>query len=348
MNDQPFPTTAAISAIAGVSKSTASRALNNDPRISEGTRARIWAIAQDLGYSPNAIAQSLATQRSRIVCFIGSSEPNYWYQEKIQVRVRAVAAAGMQTMMFQVPGGADISGIVPEMVRYRLAGSIVIPTVKVTRSDTEALARYNIPIVSLNRRLAGRNAFSVACDQVSGARAMARLLIAAGHRRIALIAGPDTPTAVAREQGFVKELAAADRTLFSRADGGFSFERAHAGAIEMMRRKKRPDAIFAANDLMAFGVLDALRSLRVDVPGEVSVVGFDNGDVGAWPSYRLTTVAQPIEQMIDSAIATIVRHVQSSTPRSPATTTFDGELVLRDTARLPPVLPALPVSFRRE
>ena len=113
MAEQVLLTVAAISELAGVSKSTVSRALNNNSRISEKTRDRIWKIANEFRYAPNAIAKSLATQRSHIIGFIGSVEPNYWYQEKIQVLVSASAAVGMQTMMFQVPGDTDIAGIYP-------------------------------------------------------------------------------------------------------------------------------------------------------------------------------------------------------------------------------------------
>lgn len=334
MAEQVLLTVAAISELAGVSKSTVSRALNNNSRISEKTRDRIWKIANEFRYAPNAIAKSLATQRSHIIGFIGSVEPNYWYQEKIQVLVSASAAVGMQTMMFQVPGDTDIAGIVPDMVRYRLAGCIVIPTVSVSRRNLDALAHYNIPVVLLNRRMRGANAFSVSCDQVAGGRAIAQFLVAGGHQRIGIVAGPHTPTAIGRESGFIAGLTEAGLRLFCRVEGRFTFAGAYAATREMMVSNARPDAIFAANDLMAFGVLDALRTMKIDVPGDVSVVGFDNADIAAWPSYRLTTVAQPIERMFCSATELITR-LSNDEAASTKSILMNGELVIRQSARLP-------------
>jgi len=345
MTDQPLPTTAAISAIAGVSKSTASRALNNDPRISAKTQARVWSIAEELGYAPNEIAQSLARQRSRIIGFIVTQEQNYWYQEKIHVLAGAIAAAGMQTMIFQAPEGGDIVDIVPEMLRYRLAGCIAIPTVDVSRPSLETLHRFRIPVVLLNRQVRGSNAFSVACDQMSGARAAAQFLLVGGHQRIAIVAGSKTPTAVAREAGFVAGLADAGATLFKRCEGGFTFEGAYAATRQLYASTARPDAIFAANDLMAFGVLDALRDLGVRLVEEVSVVGFDNSLVAAWPSYRLTTVAQPIEHMFRRAIEFIERQNRDPAQRTEVVI-VEGELILRHTARVPAELPKLDIAVR--
>jgi DNA-binding LacI/PurR family transcriptional regulator len=347
MAEQILPTTAAISEIAGVSKSTASRALNNDLRISEKTRTRIWKIAKELGYAPNAIAQSLATQRSRIIAFIGSVEPNYWYQEKIQVLVDAISDSGMQTMIFQVPSGTDISGVVPEMVRYRLAGCIVIPTVEVSRHNVDMLAQYNIPVVLLNRQMRGTHTFSVACDQAAGGRAVAQFLIAGGHERIAFVAGPHTPTAIARESGFVAQIGEMERTLFHRIVGDFTFEGAYVATRKLMASKLRPDAIFAANDLMAFGVLDALRSLGIKVPAEVSVVGFDNAAIAAWPSYRLTTVAQPIQHMFRRAVGLISQRNDSAASIEKAVV-IDGELVVRQSARVPREMDAIEIPVRIE
>jgi DNA-binding LacI/PurR family transcriptional regulator len=345
MTERPLPTTAAISEIAGISKSTASRALNNDPRISKKTRAKVWSIAEELGYAPNEIAQSLAKQRSRIIGFIVSQEPNYWYQEKIQVLVGAIAAAGMQTMIFQAPEGGDIADIVPVMLRYRLAGCIAIPTVDVSRTSIETLNRYKIPIVLLNRRVAGSDTSSVACDQESGGRAVAQFLLAGGHQRIALMAGTRTTTALAREAGFMAGLGEAGATLFRRCEGEFMFEAAYAATRALFAGRDQPDAIFAANDLMAFGVLDALREAGLRAGTDVSVVGFDNSGVAAWPSYRLTTVAQPIEYMFRRAVD-LIEKKNADPERMAESVIVEGELILRHTARLPASLPRLDIPVR--
>ena len=330
-----LPTTAEISAELGVSKSTVSRALKNDPRISAKVRAKVMSMAEKLGYAPNAIAQSLATQSSQIIGFIGSEAENYWYQENIQKLAKSLSDAGMQLMVFQVSNGGEVMDVVPQMIKYRLAGCIVIPTVNISASTIEVLDKYRVTVVLLNRGMRDTAACSVQCDQAAGAHRLARLLVDGRHERIALVAGSETPTAAARERGFMDGLAEAGRSLFARVNGEYTFEGAYAAAKVLFSENERPDAVFAANDLMAFGVLDALRDLGLRVPDDVSVVGFDNSRIGAWPAYRLTTISQPIDYMFSRAIELI-------TQRSPGTETppenifVDGTLVTRSSARSGP------------
>ncbi len=230
------PTTAEISARVGVSKSTVSRALRNDRRISAPVRAKIASMAEKLGYAPNAIAASLATQRSSIIGFIGSETENTWYQENIQTLVQCVAESGMQTMMFQVSEAGDIGDVIPNMIRFRLAGCIVIPSVAVSHAGIASLRKFGIAVVLLNRGMRSAGVRSVWCDQAEGGRALAQFLLAGGHRRIGFIAGIGTPTAERRERGFLRGLAEGGAALFARAEGRFTFEDAFASAKEAYRR----------------------------------------------------------------------------------------------------------------
>jgi DNA-binding LacI/PurR family transcriptional regulator len=338
------PTGAEISARAGVSKSTVSRALRNDPRISAKMREKISTIAEEMNYAPNAIAKHLATQRSRIIGFIGSEAENTWYQENVQSLISHIGAAGMQTMMFQVAPDGDVADVVAAVLEYRVAGCIVIPTVPISATAITAFQKFQTPIVLLNRTLPGFKTSSVQCDQAGGARALAKLLLAAEHQRIALIAGPDTPTAVQREQGFTEALASVGKRLFARAEGDFTFADAYRATLELVRKKPLPDAIFAVNDLMAFAVIDALRSRGLNVPDDVSVVGFDNSHVGSWPGYSLTTIAQPIDHMFARAVQLIVeQNVDVSRP--PETVLLGGRLILRDSARIPAELDGFEIEI---
>jgi LacI family transcriptional regulator len=337
------PTGAEISAKAGVSKSTVSRALRNDPRISAKMREKIASIAEEMNYAPNAIAKHLATQRSRIIGFIGTEAENTWYQENVQSLISHVGAVGMQTMMFQVAPDGDVADVVATALEYRVAGCIVIPTVPISAVAIAAFQKFQTPIVLLNRTLPGFRTSSVLCDQVGGARALAHLLLAADHQRIALIAGPDTPTAVQREQGFTDALADVGKRLFGRAAGNFAFTDAYRATLDLVRKKPIPDAIFAVNDLMAFAVIDALRSRGLDVPGDISVVGFDNSYIGRWPGYSLTTIAQPIDHMFARAIRLIVDQ-NEDVSRPPETVLLGGRLILRGSARIPAVLDEIEIG----
>lgn len=334
MTKRRFPTTTEISRRAGVDKSTVSRALKSDPRISEATRKKIMEIAESMGYAPNAIAQSLATNNSNIIAFVGHESQNYWYQENIQTLARLVTLAGRQLMLFQVMEGGTIEDVIPDMIQYRVAGCIVIPQVEMTDQAAARLAQFGISAVLLNRVALSAGVCSVRQDQAEGARAVAHFLVQGGHARIAFVAGSTNPAAQDRSRGFRAGLAEAGADLFAEGVGNFTFRDAYRAARDLLDRAIRPDAIFAANDMMAFATIDAARALGLSVPTDVSVVGYDNGRVGAWPGYRLTTVEQPIEQMFGAAVDLIVAR-QGDPDLASQSIVMGARLLIRDSAHLP-------------
>ena len=337
-----FPTTAEISTRAGVDKSTVSRALKNDPRVKESTRQMIHSIAATLGYAPNAIAHSLATQRSNIIGFIGSETQNYWYQENIQTLARQITLAGRQMMLFQVMANGTIEDVVPDIDSVQ---AIRLHRYSRRCDDAplaEKLQKFGTTVVMMNRVPVG-GACAVRQDQVKGAHAVAEIFAMAGHERIALIAGNQNPAAIDREEGFRRGLAACNKSLYAREEGLFTFRDAYNAATRLFDMKRRPDAIFAANDMMAFATLEAARVKGVSVPGDISVIGYDNGRVGAWPGFRLTTVEQPIALMFESALQMILARATDETV-SPETIEVQPRFIFRDSARLPQDLHGLSIG----
>ena len=133
-------------------------------------------------------------------------------------------------------------------------------------------------------------------------------------------------------------MTAAGHKLFATETGHFTFDGAYAAARTLITAHKKPDAIFAANDLMAFGVLDAIRDVGLRAPDDISVVGFDGAHAGAWPAYNLTTVVQPVEAMFLRAIDLLRSRKAAANP--PAETIFiHGEFLIRKSARIPPHWP---------
>jgi LacI family transcriptional regulator len=333
----PVPTTQIISTLAGVSKSTVSRALQDDARISLKTRKRIAAIAEELGYTPNAMARSLVTRKSGVIGYVIGQTENLFYQEQVERISRVASDRGVHLMLFQIPLGGDLAQQVPSMLQYRLDGCIIIASVPMSPESIATCARYRMPVVLLNRLATGSSASSVFCANVDGARRVAEFLVAGGHRRIAFVGGrPDSPISHDREAGFVAGLAAAGHTLAARRTGHFTFEGGFAAARELISlpADERPDAIFAASDVMAFGVLDALRAAGLKAAEDVSVVGFDGVRAGAWPAYDLTTVAQPIEAMFARAVDLVNRR-DGKDPSPPETVYVQAEFRLRRSARIP-------------
>lgn len=333
-----IPTVQAISVAAGVSKSTVSRALNGDPSISKATRERILAIAMSVGYTPNAIARGLSTKQSGVIGFVTSEIEHYFYQEHLQHLGRLAAQRGKQVMLFQIASDGDMKDILPTMMQYRLDGCVSIATAPVSTESIDICRRYQMPIVVLNRDVPNARASSVHCDNARAASHAASLLIKAGHQRIALVEGrANNPVGEARKHGFLSGLAAAEVALHSRYDGDFTFEGALAAGELICAAKSCPDAVFVANDLMAFGVIEALRRHGKRIPDDVSVIGFDNSKIGAWPSFNLTTYAQPVEQMFNRALDLL--ELDSADPERESETVYiRAPLIVRGSARLPDLI----------
>lgn len=331
------PTAQIISKLAGVSKSTVSRALKDDARISLNTRKRIAAIAAELGYTPNAMARSLVTRKSGVIGYVIGQTENLFYQEQLERISRVASERGVHLMLFQIPLGGDLAQQIPSMLQYRLDGCIIIASVPMSSASVATCARYRMPVVLLNRMASGTSASSVFCANVDGARRVAEFLAAGQHQRPAFIGGrADSSINHDREAGFAAGLADAGLTLAERRTGHFTFEGGYAAARELigLPAHRRPDAIFAASDVMAFGALDALRAAGLSAPDDISIVGFDGARAGAWPAYDLTTVAQPIEAMFARAVDLLNRR-DGDAPSPPETVYIQGEFRLRKSARIP-------------
>jgi len=238
-------------------------------------------------------------------------------------------------MLFQIAAGGDMSDVVPALVQYRLDGCILIATAPVSNAAIETCSRYRIPIVVLNRILAEAAVSSVLCDHFTATRDAAQLLIEAGHEHIAYVAGRSSnPVGQIREDGFMSGLAAAKRKMHVRLEEAFSFEGGFEAGRKLLSMKVPPDAVFVANDLMAFGLIEAAREMGAKVPEDISVIGFDDSKMGAWSSFKLTTYAQPIDQMFNRALDLILSYDHTSN-YVPETIYIRAQLMVRESARLP-------------
>jgi DNA-binding LacI/PurR family transcriptional regulator len=176
----------------------------------------------------------------------------------------------------------------------------------------------------------------VTSDNIEGGRLLAQFLVKGGHKRIAFIAGSeDSSTNRDREAGFYRGLAESGHTVWARAVGNYSFEGAADAARQLCAAKVKPDAIFVANDHMAFSVMDVLRNeMKLRVPSDISIVGYDDVPEASWGGYDLTTVRQPSGLMIDATISILMEQIQRETVSRRAAV-LPAELIIRQSARLP-------------
>lgn len=293
---------------AGVSRSAVSRCFTPGASIAEATRRRVVEAADALGYRPNAIARSLNTRRSGLVGIVVAEVGNPFYARLVEALAIGIQAQGRAPLVFVAPEAGETDQILSRLLTFQVDG-VVVASASLSLRVAELYTAARTPIILVDRMAGDDEQASgdVSADNVAGSAMVAELFAATGRRRPALIAGLDnTSTSVERARGFRTTLAACGLTLFGEDRGGYQYEGGRAAARRLLSGRSRPDAIFCANDEMALGVLDVARSeMGIEVPGELSVAGFDNAAPSALAAYDLTTVDHGIEAMATEAVAMI-------------------------------------------
>ena len=325
-----------VARMAGVSQSAVSRVFTPGASASAATAEKVRRAAAELGYRPNPVARSLITGRSRIVGVVVAYLENYFYPEALELLSNALQARGYHVMVFMASQTAgNIDDVVDEFLDYRVDG-IVAASVAFGSDLAQRCRSAGVPIVFFNRTQGGRAVSYVTSDNRAGGRQVADFLVAGGHERIGYVAGWEgASTQREREAGLREGIAAAGLDLHAREAGDFVLDRAREAARRMFDRPDPPDAVFVANDHMAFGVMDVLRfELGLDVPGDVSVVGYDDVPPAAWPAYALTTVRQRANLMVAETVDLLLERIEA--PRLPARAArVEAPLVVRRSARIP-------------
>ncbi len=304
-----------VAELAGVSQAAVSRVFTPGASVSPEMRAKVLAAARQLGYRPNAIARSLSLQSSRIIGLVMIRFWNPFYARLLQEFTNRLQTLGYWVLVLNVADDTPLEKAIPMALQYQVDG-LIITSATLSSVLAEECARVGTPVVLFNRYSLESSVNAVCCDNVAGGRMVADALLSAGHTRPAYITGEaGSSTNRDREHGYTERLAARGVSLFAREAGDYSYESGYQAALRLFDRPERPDAVFCANDLMALAALDAARwhsGLRV--PEDVSIIGFDDIAMAAWPKYDLTTIHQPVNRMIDATIEVLVQAIQHPQP----------------------------------
>ncbi|HCI00582.1 MAG TPA: LacI family transcriptional regulator [Alphaproteobacteria bacterium] len=326
---------------AGVSQSAVSRVFTPGASVSEKMATRVREAAEELGYRPNILARAMVSGRSRIVGFVVAYLDNYFYPEAIEKLSNAMQKRGYHLLMFmasQTTGSID--DVVDEILDYQIDG-LIFASVALSSSIVRRCQAAGVPVVLFNRRQDMEGISSITSDNFAGGRKIGEYLIACGHKRIGYIAGWEgASTQRDREAGLMAALKTHSMDLFAREVGNFRKEGAIEAALSMFDKpsEQAPDAVFVANDHMAFHVLDVLRHrFHMRVPEDVAVVGYDDVPPAAWPAYDLTTVRQRANLMVEETVNTLIQHVENPKNFIPRQVAIDGPLIERGTSRRQPL-----------
>lgn len=320
-----------VARVAGVSQATVSRVLHGSPRVTAATREKVLRAMAATGYQPNLLARAMRTRRTGTIGVVVARITNPFYPEALDALGECLAAAGQRMVLWDSDRAGEDAAL--EAVRQGMVDGVLFTTATAeSRTLAEALAR-KAPVVLFNRGIPGAGCDQVTSENEYGAGAAARHLVELGHTWIGLIDGPPlASTARDRADGFRRTLAKlgvpVDERL--RRDGDFSHDGGRQAIRELLALPRPPTAVFCVNDLSAFGAVDGARELGVDVPGGLSVVGYDDVAMAAWQSYRLTTVSQPLSRMAARAVEFLLDRIAA--PELPVRVErLAGELVRRAT-----------------
>lgn len=326
-------TSADVARLAKVSQSAVSRAFSEGASVSDEMRKRVVDAANRLGYRPNALARAMISGRSRMIAMVVAYLDNQFYPIILEKLSRALQSNGYQMLLILSDHG-DQDRVVQAILQYQVEG-IIMASATLSSSLAAECAKTGTPVVHFNRYVPASPTSSVTSDNLEGGRMVAHALADGGHQRIAFIAGiEDSSTSRDREAGFFKGLAERRLSLFARAVGGYTFEGAAAAARQLLSMKPRPDAIFVANDHMAFSVMDVARNeFKLAIPQDLSIIGYDDVPEAGWGGYALTTVSQPAEEMVQATVSILLEQIEQGTVIRRAAV-LPSQLVSRTSAKI--------------
>ncbi len=314
---------------ANVSVASVSRALNGHDSITEDTRKRILAAAAKLRYIPHSAARSLITRRTQTIGAVLPDLHGEFFSELIRGIDLAARARGLHLLVSSSHGDAEEAAVAVRAMRGRVDGLLVMAP-NADAGFLEDNLPAALPTVLMNTHGGGAHA-ALNVDNYAGARAMMRHLFACGYRRIAHITGPaNNYDAQERLRGYrdtLKMLVPTSEPLV--LPGDFSEESGYRAGHELVAMHERPDAVFAANDMMAIGCLYAFNEAHLRVPEHIALTGFDDVPIARFVSPPLTTVRVSIAELGTQALDALAAAIEQPEQAQTATRTLAPELVVR-------------------
>lgn len=337
-----------VAKAARVSVATVSRALNDSGKVTDETRRHVAAIAEKLGYVPHEAARSLSSRRTRCIGAVLPDLHGEFFSELIRGIDRAARSHGLHVLLSSSHGDAGELAAALLAMRGRVDGLLVMSSY----ADNAVLDRNvpaALPTVLVNSGQGGERYSALLIDNFGGASAMVRHLVGRGHHRIAMVSGPeDNFDARERLAGYtaaLHELKPGAKAQVLRGD--FSEESGYKAGRRLVSMSDRPDAIFAANDMMAIGCIFALTEAGLRVPDDIAVAGFDDIPIARYVSPALTTVRVRIAELGELALERLVLAISERGQDRHSVQTVRTELVVRSScARQPSMMAVVPKSRR--
>lgn len=327
------PTIKEIAQIAQVSPMTVSRAINNSPRVREETREKILRIADRLGYAPNRIARSLVSKKSNLISLIVADISNPFFAEMARGIEDKAREKGYNVIFSSTDDDTKNLESSVRLMREVGVDGFIIAAVGLKEPIVDELVEQNFPVVLINRSVKKNHVNYVGVDNHKGAYLAVEHLIKKGYRSIGIITGKTSvSTGTERLQGYRKALRDHGLKINRNhvAQGSFTKEHGKKAALKMLALKKRPEAIFAASDHIALGVMDAAGESGLDIPEDLALVGFDDTNFSSNAKIRLTTVSQRKYEMGERGVQILIDLIERQQPDYINQIVLEPRLIIRE------------------
>ncbi len=318
---------------AGVSRALVSLVMREQPNVSDDRRARVRSAAQRLGYRPNAMARSLASRRTRTVGVVLDDLRNPFFAEIAGGVEELASELGYQLLL---GAGGRLArrerAALATLLEYRVDGVILVSPRM--RTGDIAAAAAEVPVVMVGRQVRGVDADFVLIDEMHGTELVLDHLVGLGHERIAHVDGGTGAGGPQRRAGYLRGMRARRLGSHSRVIGGdFTEEAGTNAARQLLAEGELPTAVFAANDMVAAGLLGGFDRAGIQFPEQVSIVGYDNISIAHLAHVSLTTVDQPRTEMGRLALELLLDRIDNRRPN--VVRQLEPTLVVRSTTGPP-------------
>jgi LacI family transcriptional regulator len=335
----PAPTIKDVARLARVSTATVSAVVNRTSFVSAPLRARVVEAIAQLGYAPSGVARSLRTQATRLIGIVVADITNPFFAELVRHIGTIAQATGYSVLLCEADHDpAKETAALELLAAHRADGVILAPTGPTDMYLAPPLARFAKPIVMVDRFIPDAPFDSVSIDNHKAAGDLTRHLLMFGHRRVAILAGNrHLANSAERLAGFRDALAGAghDSDAATVLDADYRQDRARDLCHALLTRPDRPTALFASNNQMLLGALQALSDLGLTCPADLSIASIDDSAWGALFTPRLTAARQPIEALARHAFRILHDRMRGTRPPTPERIVLAAEVVIRDSAAPP-------------
>jgi DNA-binding LacI/PurR family transcriptional regulator len=325
-----------VAARAGVSRAAVSRSFTEGASVSARTRAKVMQAATELGYSPNILARSLTTRRTRLIGLVSNNFHNPVFLQIFDRFTRAIQDRGLRPLLVNLSDETDPAQSVRLLGQYSVDG-VIVASSHVPDGFAGAFRAAGLPVVhAFGRPVSGLPVDIAAIDNVAAGRMAAETLAARGYRRLGFLGGPErASTTEDRLAGFAAVAAARGLSLTADFAGAYGFEPGRAAMQRRLAAPDRAEAWFCADDVLSIGALSALADAGLRVPDEAGVIGLNDMEMAGWANIGLTTIHQPFDAIVEASVELIAARI-ADPDRPPELRLFPCHIVERRTLRPEP------------